>query len=76
MRDFSVEYHQRVKSGQAPAAFKYDAEGGEEEVDDVATVLADGIIDVTPTKKQPVRLLFFSWVSPFFYVGVIYEVCP
>lgn len=56
MRDFSAEYHRKVVGGQAPAAHRYsvddDEEGDEEE--DVATVLADGVIDVTPKKKKPV----------------------
>lgn len=67
MRDFSAEYHRKVLGGQAPAAHRYgvddDEEGGEE---DVATVLADGVIDVTPTKKKPVS----SWTSCVPYPGV------
>ncbi|CAM9849459.1 unnamed protein product, partial [Ectocarpus sp. 12 AP-2014] len=68
LASFADEYHDRVLKGLAPAAEPYDEEGGQDDEGDgggkqrqqqqqqqqpQATVLPDGVIDVTPTEPPP-----------------------
>ncbi|CBJ26974.1 conserved unknown protein [Ectocarpus siliculosus] len=63
LASFPDDYHDRVLKGLAPAAEPYDEEGGEDDEGDdggkqqqqqpQATVLPDGVIDVTPTEPPP-----------------------
>ncbi|CAN0270001.1 unnamed protein product [Ectocarpus sp. 12 AP-2014] len=72
LASFADDYHDRVLKGLAPAAEPYDEEGGPDDEGDgggkqqqqqqqeqqpQATVLPDGVIDVTPTEPPPVMVV-------------------